>query len=142
MKYLFALLLPFTLAVVGCNDPYGTAAKLAQDVAVSVDQASKSVDQLRLQGTVSVSEEKNILSYLNSLNTLDGQYVSCIQVSHGSSIPGGLTKCAQTFETGMGNPNVLVALHVENPDSQAEVLAAANGIVTLTTLTITALGGK
>lgn len=140
MKKLLALVLPLAL-LMGCNDPYGTAAKLAQDVAVSVNQADIVVDNLRIQGTLTPSEETNILGYLNSLNTLDAQYIACVQAAHGSSIAGGFTKCGQALAIGIGNPSTLPALHVTNPASQQTVIAAAQAIVTLVTVTITALGG-
>ena len=134
------LLVPFTTA---CTDPYGIAAKLAQDVAVSVNQADVTVDSLRVQGTLTADEERSILGYLNSLNTLDGQYIGCVQAAHANTgTVGGFTACAQTLSTGIGNPTTLAALHVSNATSQAKVTAVAQAIVTLVTATITALGGK
>lgn len=135
------LVIPLLL-LIACNDPYGVAAKLAQDVAVSVNQADTTIDALRVQGTVSADEERNILGYLNTLNTLDGQYIACVQVAHGQSTAGGFTRCAQTLATGIGDPNTLAALHVSNASSQEKVRAVAQGIATLVTVTITALGGK
>lgn len=127
----------------GCNDPYGIAAKLAQDVAVSVNQAGVTIDSFRVEGTISDTEERSILGYLNSLNTLDGAYIGCVQAAHANKgTVGGFTSCAQTLATAMGNPAMLAALHVSNPASQAKVTAVAQGIVTLVETTITALGGK
>ena len=138
-----ALTLTLALACAGCNDPYGTAAKLAQDVAVSVNQASTLTDQLRSQGTLTPLEERQVLGYLGTLNTLDGQYIGCVQAAHtNTGTTGGFTACAQTLATGIGNPSTLPALHVVNPTSQQKVIAAAQAILTLVTVTVTALGGK
>lgn len=141
MKRLF-LVLPLLLFMAACTDPYGTAAKLAQDVAVSVNQADATIDQFRVQGIVTNDEERNILGWLNSLNTLDGAYIGCVQKAHLQSIVGGFTGCANSLANSMGSPATLAALHVGNPTSQIKVTAVAQGIVTLVTVTITALGGR
>lgn len=142
-RTLFAMALFSLLPMVGCTDPYGTAAKLAQDVAVSVNQADTTVDSFRVAGTISASEERSILGYLSSLNTLDGVYIGCVQAAHANTgTVGGFTSCAQTLATAMGNPATLTELHVSNPASQAKVTAVAQGIITLVETTITALGGK
>jgi hypothetical protein len=127
----------------GCNDPYGTAAKLAQDVAVAVNQADTTVDTFRMQGTITDSEERSILGYLNSLNTLDGVYIGCVQAAHANTgTVGDFTACAQTLVQAMGQPSTLAALHVSTLAGQSKVTAIAQGIVTLAQTTITALGGK
>jgi hypothetical protein len=129
--------------VFGCNNPYGIAAKLAQDVAVSVNQADVTVDTLRVQGTISANEEREILGYLNSINTLDGQYIGCVQAAHANTgTVGGFTACAQTLAKGLGNPATLAAIHVTNPASQQKITAIVQAVVTLVTATVTALGGK
>lgn len=141
----FALIIVLSAALfgTGCSDPYGVAAKLAQDVAVSVNQADLTVDQLRVAGTISDTEERSILGYLSSLNTLDGVYIGCVQAAHANSkTTGGFTACAQTFATAMGNPDTLAALHVSNPNSQQTVTAVARAIVALVNATVAALGGK
>lgn len=140
LRNLMALVLLSPLC--GCNDPYGTAAKLAQDVAVAVNQASATVDTFRMQGAVTDTEERSILGYLNSLNTVDGKYIACVQAAHGKSTAGGFTVCATTLKLAMGDPATLTALHINNAQKQQEVTAVANGIVTIVTTTITALGGK
>lgn len=143
MKRVIAVVLPVLLLfAIGCTNAERTAAQLAQDVAVSVNQADIAIDQLRLQGTIAPDEERNILGYLNTLNSLDTQYVACLKVAKGASIAGGFTGCAQTLATSMGNPANLVALHVKNADAQQKVTGVAQGIATLVTVTITALGGK
>lgn len=142
MKRLF-LVLPLLLFMAACTDPYGTAAKLAQDVAVSVNQASLTVDQFRVAGTISVSEEDSILIYLNSLNAVDGVYIGCVQSAHlAQTGVGSFTNCANSLLSPMQNPATLIALHVSNPASQAKVTAIVQGIVTLVETTITALGGR
>jgi hypothetical protein len=141
VKKVLALLLFVSLT--GCTDPYGVAAKLAQDVAVSVNQADVTIDQFRVDGTVTNDEERTILGYLGSLNTLDGNYLACVQDAHASPTKvGGFTACAQSLASAMGNPATLAALHVSNPASQAKVTAVVQGITTLVETTITALGGK
>ncbi len=140
MKMRF-LIIPLLL-VIGCSGPYGVAAKVAQDVAVSVNQAAITVDQLRMQGAISVDEEKKILGYDASINTLDGQYVGCVQAAHNQTVAGGFTKCAQTLLAGMGDPTTLAALHVSNPQSQAKVIAIVSGIEAIVNTAIAALGGN
>ncbi len=138
----FALLALAVLWLAGCKDPYGTAAKLGQDVAISVNQADKAVDGLRVQGAITADEERDILGYLNSLNALDGQYMGCVRAAHGTSLAGGFTGCAETLAEGMGDPATLAALRVANPASQQKVMLVSQGIVTLVSTTIAALGGK
>jgi len=138
-----AILVLAVLPMMGCNDAYGTAAKLAQDVAVAVNQGSTVVDQLRVAGSISDQEERSIIGYLTSLNTLDGVYIGCVQAAHANTgTVGGFTACAQTLATAMGNPSTLAALHVSNAASQAKVTGVAQGIIALVQATITALGGK
>ena len=125
-----------------CNDPYGVAAKLAQDVAVSVNQADATVDQLRVAGAITPTEERSVLGYLNSVNTFDGQYIGCVQAAHGSTVAGGFTKCATTLLTSLGDPTTLTSLHIVNPQSQAKVTAIAQGISSIVSSVMLALGGK
>ena len=140
-RMVFALVLSGLM--LACNDPYGVAAKLAQDVAVSVNQADVTVDQLRVAGTISADEERSILGYLSSINTLDGQYIGCVQQAHANTgTIGGFTACAQSLATGLGNPATLTAIHVTHQASQAKVTAIVQAVVTLVTATVTALGGK
>jgi hypothetical protein len=137
------IIIMLAMAMTGCSDPYGTAAKLAQDVAVSINQADITIDQFRVAGTVTTDEERLILGYLSSLNTLDGTYIACVQAAHISTTKvGGFTACANSLAQAMGDPTTLAALHVSNPASQAKVTAVVQGIVTLVETTITALGGK
>lgn len=138
-KWLF---LPLVLLLAGCNDPYGIAAKLAQDVAVSDSQAVTLVDSLRVGGTLSPTEERSVVGWVSSLNTLNAQYISCVQVAHSSSLAGGFTKCATTFVSAMGDPRVQSALHISNVDSQQKVIAAVQAIETLINVTVTELGGR
>jgi hypothetical protein len=136
------LLVLLLLTLTACNDPYGVAAKLAQDVAVADNQAAVSVDQLRTQGTITPTEERAVLGYLTSINTLDGQYIGCVQVAHGSTVVGGFTKCVQALLVGIGDPTTLAALHVSNPASQAKLVAIVQAIDSLVNATSVALGGK
>lgn len=141
----FVLWLAFAMPalMIGCNDAYGTAAKLAQDVAIVVNQADVTIDNFRASGTVSASEERDILGYLNSLNTLNGTYIACVQAAHASTTKAGsFTGCAQSLVAAIGNPSTLQALHVSNQASQAKVTAVVQGIITLVETTISALGGK
>ena len=129
-------------AVTACNNPYGIAAKLAQDIAVSVNQADVTVDQIRVQGAISANEERAILGYLSSINTLDGQYIGCVQQAHANTgTIGGFTACVQTLAKGIGDLATLAAIHVTNPASQAKVTAVVQAVVTLVTATVTALNG-
>lgn len=142
MRKLFLLLVIPVLLLCSCADPYGTSAKLAQDVFVSVNQANTTVDNLQKQGIISPAEERNILDYTASVNTLDVVYLNCVVAAHTAGTAGGFTACAQTLAASMGNPSTLAALHISNAAHQGEVTAVAQGIVTLVTVTVTALGGK
>ena len=141
MKRLFVLALPLIFLLSGCN-PYGTAAKLAQDIAVSDGQAVATVDQLRAGGSITVQEERGIIGWLDSVNTLNGTYLSCVVAAHNQSTAGGFTACAQTLVAALGQPGTLQALRISNQAKQAEITAIGDGLVALASGTIAALGGK
>lgn len=139
----FAITVLFVLLMLGCKDPYGTAAKLYQDVSVTIGQASTTVDQFRKDGTVSVNEERVIEGYLLSLNNIDATYGACVKAAHGNaSLVGGFTSCANTLNASMSNPAMLAALHITNQKAQATLTSTMQGITTLVTTAITALAGK
>jgi uncharacterized protein YdbL (DUF1318 family) len=138
----FASVLVFVLATAGCKDPYGNAAKLYRDVAVTINQASATVDQFRQQGTVSVEEERTIVGYFGTLNTINGTYGACVKVAHANTTVGAFTACANTLNRSMSDPAMLAALHITNAKAQGELQGVSQAITTLITTTLTALGGK
>jgi hypothetical protein len=138
----FALAIILVLSLTACKDPYGNAAKLYQDVSVTLGQASATIDQFRQQGTVTVSEEQIILGYLGTLNTINGTYGACVKVAHSNTTVGAFTACANTLNRSMSDPAMLTALHIVNPKAQGELQGVSKAITTLITTTITALGGK
>lgn len=140
-RFFLALVLPMLL-LVACDKPYSTAAKLAQDVAETVHSGSVTVDEFRKNGSISVSEERRILGYMQSINTLDGEYINCIQAAHTTSTAGGFSRCVDSLLTGIQDPETLEDLHVFNPDAQRRVITIVRSIQTLATAAFTALGGK
>jgi hypothetical protein len=153
-KYLLALALSAAL-LTGCaaqnpaggtttpiTTPYGIASRLADDVALSVNNGDALVDAWRVQGLLTATEERNILGWSNLVNVVNAQYIGCVRVAHTQSKVGGLSACAKSLASGIGDPATLDALHVTNPKSQANVTQMANAITGLVTAAITALGGN
>jgi hypothetical protein len=142
-----------TLSLVGCaarttgttstpSTPYGIASKLADDVALSINQGDALVDAWRVQGILTSADERNILGWSNLANTVNIQYIACIRAVHLQSAAGGFSGCAKSLSSGLGDPATLTALHISNPKSQGNVTQIAQDIVGLVTGAITALGGN
>jgi hypothetical protein len=139
----FAIVVALALTLTGCKDAYGTAAKLYQDVSVTIGQASTTVNQFQIDGTVTVAENRTIQGYLLSLNSINGTYASCVKVAHASTTAvGGFTACANTLNKAMSDPAMLATLHISNAKAQGELQGVSQTITTLVTTTLTALNGK
>jgi len=144
--------LALALALTGCgamnpitskpHTPYGIASRLADDVALTVNQSDATIDAWRVQGLLDATEERNILGWSNLVNVVNAQFIACIRVVHIQSRANGYTVCAKSLAAGIGDPTELAALHVTNPKSQANVIAMANAIASLVTNAISALGGN
>lgn len=143
MKRIALAVVLMSLALVAaCSEPYRTAAKLAQDVAVTVNQGTQTVDQFRVAGQITPNEERSILLYLNSINVFNGQYIACVKSVHDQPVLGGLTKCVNALQSGIGDPATLAAFHVSNPASQVKVIAIGQGIAAIVNVVSVNLGGK
>lgn len=128
-KVAVVMLLCFSLSA--CNDAYGTAAKGSADVAASIGQAENDVDQLRINGVISASEEKSILGYLNFANTLNGQFQSCAKAVHSANrgaAPQAYMGCVGTFSSGLASPSELAAIHVSSVQGQQRVTLIVQSI--------------
>lgn len=137
MKNRFMLLLA-TVALVtllaGCSqDPYRVAAQLGDDLGMSINESAQQVDALRLQGLVTMDTEKSVLTWLRSLNALNGTYLSCVDTAHlaGNNVQGFIA-CADSLLADATKPETLAALNVSNPASQQRV----NTIVSSVRVTI------
>ena len=142
MKKLMAVL-PLVLLLAGCKDNYGACEKAALDIGTGITAGMKTVDSLRVAGAISVSEETNILNYLEFANKADGAFATCAQASHtAGSKAGAYTSCATLFQTTLANPQALALIRVGNPTAQGEVQLIVAGVNTGVTAILTALGGK
>jgi len=128
------LLLCSALLCGGCKDPYGSCEKAALDIGNGIAAGMKTVDQLRVQGLISVQEETNVLGYLEFANKGNGAFGACVQSAHTSgSKAGAYTACAQTFSAAL--------IHVNNPQAQQDVQVIVNGVNTGITALLSGLGG-
>jgi len=140
---IFGQMIVAACLTVGCKDSYGTAAKLAQDVAVTIHNGATVVDQFRQDGTISVDEERELFDYFGTLNIVNGAYINCVQVAHkANTAAASFTACANSLSKAAGDPALLAGLHVTNAKAQVVVKGVAQGIATLAEATISALGGK
>jgi hypothetical protein len=124
------------------STPYSIASRLADDVALSVNNGDALVDAWRVQGLLNATEERNILGWSNLVNVVNAQYIGCIRVAHTQTKVGGFSACAKSLASGIGDPATLAALKVSNPKSQANVTQIANSIVGAVNSAITALGAN
>ena len=137
------LLLYSALLCGGCKDPYGSCEKAALDIGNGIAAGMKTVDQLRVQGLISVQEETNVLGYLEFANKGNGAFGACVQSAHtAGSKAGAYTACAQTFSTALANPQSLALIHVNNPQAQQDVQVIVNAVNTGITALLSGLGGK
>jgi len=123
----------------GCKDPYGTAAKAANDTAIAIASAENAVAALQQGNTITATEAKNILGYLNAANSLDLQFTTCIGTLHLNKFAVGYLACAQAFLNGLRDPNELANLRVSNPASQQKVDLIVNAITVIVQGVVTAL---
>lgn len=127
----------------GCSDPYGACEKAALDIGNGVGSGMKTVDQLRVQGLITVQEETSALGYMKFVNDANGAFSVCAQQAHNAGgKAGAYTACAQTFTAALATPSELALIKVSNPTAQQDIQVIANGFTTGLTGLIAALGGK
>lgn len=115
------------------NTPYGKAVKVGLDVTDAAHTGADTVDKLRLNGTVTVEEERMVLHYLDTVNNLDiSVYGPCVQAAHLSGdTASGYLACGNSLVTSLSDPSLLAQLHVSNPKSQQAVQQIGQAITNL-----------
>ncbi len=124
------LLLPMvmllTMNLGTCNDPYGVAAKAAQDVAVIDNKGAQTIHSLFTSGLITAKEQTEALGWTGAIATMNDTYIGCVKNAHSQSTKAaGLAACAQTFSASLQNPTFLNSVHITNLNSQNTVIAIA-----------------
>jgi hypothetical protein len=143
MKLLrIATVVLLAVSLAGCKDPYGASEKAAADIGTGIASGMKTVDQLRVDGLITVAEETQVLGFLKFANDANGAFGSCAQQAHNAGGKGGaFTACAQTFQAALSNPAELALIRVTNQNAQATIQSIVSGAVTGITTLISSLGG-
>lgn len=145
--------LPILLLTLGawqCNpsSPYGKAVKVGLDIIDNLHTGADTVDKLRLNGTLTVDEERTFLNWDNTANDfVTGPYAQCVQQAHlAGDQTQGFVACAQTLGSTLSNSAALSAIHINNPKSQQKVSEITQAVVNLAQTAVTAIqavkGGK
>lgn len=130
------------------NTPYGKAIKVGLDITDNLHTGADTVDKLRLNGTLTVDEERTYLTWSNTANDfVTGPYAQCVQSAH---LAGDQTQafvsCAQTLGSTLSNSSTLAAIHITNQASQQKVSQITQAVVNLAQTAVTAIqavkGGK
>lgn len=133
-KLLYLAVLPLCLILAACpNTPYGKAVKLGLDVTDTIHTGADTVDKLRLNGTLTVAEERAALTYLNTLNDLDvNVYGDCVKAAHAASgTAQAYSACATSLANSVSDPKLLAELHITNPQSQQKVASIGQAVSNL-----------
>ena len=135
-------ILALAFVAAGCKDAYGACEKAAADIGTGIAAGMKTVDSLRVAGTISTQEETNVLGYLKFANDANGAFGACAQAAHNAgSKAGSFTACAQIFSLTLNSPQELALIHVSNPTAQANIETIVAAVNTGVQAIITALGG-
>lgn len=135
-------LLPAVLLLISCRDPYGSSAKAGADIANGIAQAFSTIDQLRVQGTITPAEELNVANYLKFANDGDKAYLSCVSTAHvNGNKAGTYTACATSFNTALNNPTELALIKVSNTSASQTIGVIVNGLTAGVNAIVTGLGG-
>jgi hypothetical protein len=131
------------LALAGCKDPYGDAAKVSLTIGQAVQAGQTEAQQLGQNGTISTAEAINISNYFQAINLGNGALQTCISTAHtNGGVPGSYTACAQAFLATANSPTNLALLQVkESTTVQSDITAISQGLITATQLVVTELGG-
>lgn len=136
-------ILALAFVAAGCKDPYGACEKAAADIGTGIATGMKTVDSLRVAGTISTQEETNVLGYLKFANDANGAFGACAQAAHNAgSKAGSFTACAQVFSQTLNNPAELALIHVSNSQAEATITPIANGVTAGVLSVLAALGGQ
>ena len=136
------LVIPLLLLLTACSDPYGACVKAGADIGTGIGQGMHTVDQLRVAGVISPSEESNVLGYLKFANDGDKAFLVCVQAVHTAGAKGvSFTSCAQDFNTSLNNPSELLLIHVNSQVASQNISVIINGIATGISSLEAALGG-
>ena len=105
------------------NTPYGKAVKVGLDITDALHTGADTADKLRLNGTITVDEEKTVLQYMQAANNLTVDvYGPCVQAAHlAGDHASAFLACATSLNQSVSNPSLLAQLHVSNPKSQQTV---------------------
>lgn len=141
-KLVLGIALAASLGSAGCKDPYGACVKASADIGAGIGTGMHTVDQLRLQGAISVAEESNVLGYLEFANLANKDFEICVSTAHTSgNKPGTYTFCAQAFNTTLNNPTQLALIRVGNNAASQQISTIVNGVTAAVAAVTTALGG-
>lgn len=134
-----ALVVLFETACPG-NTPFGKAANVGLKVTDILHVGADTVDRLRLNGSISVEEEKVALNEMSVINDMDTSYGKCVSEAHlAQSSAGAFVSCAETFLQEVKTGSLLTDLHIKNEKSQQTIVAIGQTVVTLLTDTVTGL---
>ena len=138
------LLLVVPLLLLGCTQSgYTISVKAGSDIATGINAGMTAIDQTRINGLISASEELQVLGFLKYANDADAAFFSCSTAANtAGSKAGTFTACAMVFNSALNNPTELALIHVSNPTAQATINTLIQGILTGVNAVITALGGK
>lgn len=127
MKRILIATCLLAIVTLGCNATAGDiAAKANLDIASAINSVVTSANQLYTAGGITSTEDRSILTWSQTVNTLNGTFGTCVSAATAaSSKAAGFTACADTFLTAAENPTVLAELKVSNPNSQATITGIA-----------------
>lgn len=98
----------------GDHTPFGTAVALGLGVVDTLHVGADTADQLRKAGTINSNEEKLVLKYLDSMNTVATQaYKPCVVAAHNAAGKAeAYAACAHALSLAVDNPALLQAVHI------------------------------
>lgn len=143
MKKLIAILaLAIPLVFCGCKDNYRACLEAASDIGTGIGQGMKTVNTLAEQGTISATEEANVLGYFEYANNATEAFQACVDAAHaaGSKV-GSFTACASTFNTTLNTPSELALIKVADAQASTNISLIVNTAITAVTSLSAALGG-
>jgi hypothetical protein len=113
----------------GCNDPYGSGAKVALDVTDTIHAAADTVHSARISGVISVDEEREAQEYFSVLNKADTAFGGCVKGAHSAGgKAASVIACTNVFSTSISDPTLLAQVHIVNPKTQETVVAVSQTV--------------
>lgn len=131
LTFTLAVCLIATLACPSASTPYGKAGEVALTVTDVLHTGATTVDTLRVNGTITVDEEKEALHDMDALNSLDIAFGACIQAAHlnKASKASVYISCAVDFETAVKSSALLTSFHVTSRTAETTVMSIATAVV-------------